>query len=63
MKVVCFECNSEIGEKAPFSDKEITHTLCGPCLRAALKRLEDKRRRQRGQPWRHSPDLFSIHEG
>jgi len=63
MKVICFECNKEIGEKAPFSDSEATHTLCEPCLRKVLDRLADKRRRQKKELERYRPDGTLTPEG
>lgn len=32
MKVVCLECNREVGEKFPFDDPEATHTICPECI-------------------------------
>ncbi len=32
MKVVCFECNKEVGEKFPFDDPSETHTICYECM-------------------------------
>jgi len=46
LKVVCFECMKQIGEKAPFSDTEVTHTLCESCLRKTMERLRNKRRQE-----------------
>jgi hypothetical protein len=63
MKVICFECNKEVGEKAPFSDTEATHTLCASCLSNTLKRLRAKRGRQREQPRGYSVDVSLKPEG
>jgi len=32
MKIVCLECQREIGEKFPFDDPEATHTICPECI-------------------------------
>ncbi len=48
MKVICFECNKLIGEKTPFSDGGVTHTICEPCLKKTLDRLRDERRHKKG---------------
>ena len=63
MKVVCFECNKEIGEKAPFSDSQATHALCEPCLRKMLDRLAEKQRRQKNEFGRYCPDVTLTPEG
>ncbi|MCW4020831.1 MAG: hypothetical protein NWF14_06360 [Candidatus Bathyarchaeota archaeon] len=42
----------QIGEKAPFSDTEVTHTLCQPCLEKTLEKLRDNRRSQKEQRMR-----------
>jgi DNA-directed RNA polymerase subunit RPC12/RpoP len=31
MKIVCLQCQREIGEKFPFDDPNETHTLCPEC--------------------------------
>ena len=52
MRIVCYQCHREIGEKAPFSDNRTTHVLCEPCLRQLLKNLSDKRRSKKERVWR-----------
>ena len=37
MKVVCFECHREIGEKFPFDDSSETHTICPECAEKRLR--------------------------
>lgn len=37
MKVVCFECNREVGEKFPFDDPSETHTICPKCVDKTLR--------------------------
>jgi hypothetical protein len=32
MKIICLECNRELGEKAPFDDHRATHTICAECV-------------------------------
>ena len=32
MKIVCLECHRELGEKAPFDDPRVTHTICPECI-------------------------------
>ena len=32
MRVVCLECNRELGEKFPFEDPDTTHTICPECI-------------------------------
>ncbi len=51
MRIICFECDKEIGEKAPFSDNEATHALCGECLERTLERLRDERRFKKGRDY------------
>ncbi len=36
MKIVCLECEREIGEKFPFDDLRKTHTICGECIEQKL---------------------------
>lgn len=63
MKIVCFRCKNEIGEKAPFSDNRATHTLCYRCLKQLLeKRLANKKRRREGQLWKFDPEATSTSE-
>jgi predicted sulfurtransferase len=56
MKVVCFECKKQLGEKAPFSDDEATHTLCDSCLRETLERLRERHREQKEKRSRYHAD-------
>jgi hypothetical protein len=37
MRIVCCECNKEIGYKAPFSDRRATSALCNRCLQQILE--------------------------
>jgi DNA-directed RNA polymerase subunit RPC12/RpoP len=37
MKIICLECNRELGEKAPFDDHRSTHTICPQCIEKRLK--------------------------
>jgi len=32
MKIVCLECDRELGEKSPFDDLRVTHTICPECI-------------------------------
>jgi hypothetical protein len=32
MKIICLECHREIGEKFPFDDHRVTHTICPECI-------------------------------
>ena len=32
MKIVCLECQREIGEKFPLDDLRSTHTICPECI-------------------------------
>jgi hypothetical protein len=32
MKIICQECHREIGEKFPFDDLRVTHTICSECI-------------------------------
>ena len=32
MKIVCLECQREMGEKFPFTDSSATHTICPRCI-------------------------------
>ncbi len=63
MKVICYECEKEIGEKAPFSDNRSTHGLCRECLKKVLEK-----RSSAGQPkeemefWRFDPEITSTSE-
>jgi len=36
MKIVCLECQREIGEKFPFNDSRVTHTICRECVEEKL---------------------------
>ena len=38
MKIICFECQEEIGEKAPFDDPSATHTICHACVETLMNR-------------------------
>ena len=61
MKIICYKCDKEIGEKAPFSDLRATHSLCYECLKELLeKRLNN--RPAEGQSWRFDPDVTSMTE-
>jgi len=63
MKIICFQCKKEIGEKAPFSDNKATHTLCYRCLKQFLKkRLANKERLREGQLWKFDPEVTSKSE-
>ncbi len=37
MKVICLECNREVGEKFPFDDPSTTHTICPECVDERLR--------------------------
>jgi hypothetical protein len=63
VKVACFECKRQIGEKAPFSDNATSHTLCYTCLKGLLeKRLETKHRLREGRLWKFDPEVTSKSE-
>jgi hypothetical protein len=63
MKIVCFQCKKEIGEKAPFPDKRETHALCYRCLKQLLeRRFADKERLREGQLWKFDPEVTSTSE-
>jgi len=63
MKVVCFQCKEEIGEKAPLSDNRATHGLCYRCLKQLLeRRLSNKERLRKGQLWKFDPEVTSKSE-
>jgi hypothetical protein len=32
MKIICQECQREIGEKFPFDDPRTTHSICSQCI-------------------------------
>jgi len=36
MKIVCLECQREMGEKFPFDDLSETHTICPDCMEKML---------------------------
>ena len=36
MKIVCLECDRELGEKYPFDDLDATHTICPECMQKML---------------------------
>jgi hypothetical protein len=38
MKIICLECNRELGEKAPFDDPRATHTVCPECVEKRCNR-------------------------
>jgi hypothetical protein len=63
MKVICLECHKQVGEKAPFSDREATHTLCASCLNNALERSRKKRRHQNEQHRDDSHDVIPKSDG
>jgi len=63
MKIVCFQCKKQIGEKRPFSDHRKSHALCYRCLKQLLeKRLENKQRLRDGGLWRFDPEVTSTSE-
>ena len=33
MKIICAWCKRVMGDKEPFDDKSITHTICPKCLK------------------------------
>lgn len=43
----CAKCLIILGEKAPFSDKSITHTMCDSCLEEQMKEIEEMHRRRK----------------
>ncbi|NIO21758.1 MAG: hypothetical protein GTN76_13780 [Candidatus Aenigmarchaeota archaeon] len=42
MKIVCLECQREIGEKFPFDDTRVTHTFCHECNERKLMEVENE---------------------
>ena len=36
MKIICLECHRELGEKFPFNDTRVTHTICPECIEKRL---------------------------
>ena len=47
MKIVCLECQREIGEKFPFDDLRETHTICRECIEQRL--IESGKKGLRGK--------------
>lgn len=47
MKIICAWCGRVKGEKPPYSDKSITHTICGECQKKVLEELEDNEKNDR----------------
>jgi hypothetical protein len=37
MKIICQECHREIGEKFPFDDPRVTHTICPQCMEKRIQ--------------------------
>ncbi len=33
MEIICAWCKQKIGEKPPYDDKRVTHTICPKCER------------------------------
>jgi len=47
MKIVCLECEREMGEKFPFDDSGVTHTICPECMETMLSKAgKDSLRRK-----------------
>jgi len=63
MRIICYQCDKEIGEKAPFSDNRTTHIICEPCLEELLGNLSDKQGPSKGQLRRFDPDATPASEG
>jgi len=40
--VICAWCGERKGEKPPYNDDSISHSICKKCEQAALKELEDE---------------------
>lgn len=38
MKVICCYCKKDLGDKAPFEDKSVSHGACKSCAEKDLKR-------------------------
>ena len=47
MKVICFECDREMGEKFPFDDLSATHTICPECVEKTLAEAGKERLRRK----------------
>jgi hypothetical protein len=47
VKVICVECRKEMGEKAPFSNKEVTPDLCESCWKKISDDLRSDRKHGR----------------
>lgn len=67
MKIICFECQQEIGEKAPFEDPSETHTICHECVKKVLIRAGKQNLRRRfiktfrnGVSLRFDPEVDSM---
>lgn len=46
----CCKCFVIVGEKAPFDNNAVTHTLCDLCLKESLEDLQSKRKKNDEQP-------------
>jgi len=47
MKIVCLECDRQIGEKFPFDDTRKTHTICRECIEQRLIQTGQERLRRK----------------
>ncbi len=47
MKVICFECHRQVGEKFPFDDPSATHTICADCVDKKLREAGNERLRRK----------------
>jgi hypothetical protein len=47
MKIVCLECQRELGEKFPFVDPSVTHTICPECMEKKLGEAGKERLRRK----------------
>ena len=39
MKIICAWCKKSQGEKPPYNDDRVTHSICAPCRDAELKNI------------------------
>ena len=47
MKVICFECQRQMGEKFPFDDPSATHTICPECVEKRMREVGNESLRRK----------------
>ena len=67
MKILCFECQRELGEKSPFDDPSETYTVCRECTEQRLHEagkqgLREKFTRTSGREvsLKSDPEVYSL---